>query len=291
MTEVVRALAHPGPTAADRIESLEGRGVAVSGALAPGKSINAAISELMLGAGIRGGTLELEGGALGPFTYVRPALSTDGLHAAWYSAPFTPAGVTRLERANVTFGTRDGAPFVHVHGVWIEPDGRRTGGHMMPHEAFVAEPIAARGWGLAEHGVDAVEDEETAFKLFEPVRLAEPGAPGSGPRTVLARIRPNEDFCGALVTLAQRHGFRRAVVRGSVGSLIQPLYADGHRVADIATEVFVTRGVVAPDASGSLGAEVDIVLVDPQGEMHEGRLVPGQAPVCITFEVVLEEAG
>ncbi|GGH28289.1 DUF296 domain-containing protein [Alsobacter metallidurans] len=289
MSGVIKALAHPGPAPAQRIDSLAGRGISVSGVLEPGLSINEAIARLMAGAGIRGGTLELAGGALAPFTYVRPALSTDGVHAAWYSAPFSPPGVTRLERANVTFGTRDGAPFVHVHGVWAEADGRRTGGHMMPHDAMVAEPIAATAWGLAEHGIDAREDAETVFKIFGPVELADPGPPGSGPRLALARMRPNIDFCGALVALAQRHGFAAARVRGSVGSLIQPLYTSGHRVGDIATEIFVERGVVRRGPSGALEAEVDIVLVDTQGEIHTGRLVPGEAPVCITFEVALEE--
>jgi predicted DNA-binding protein with PD1-like motif len=287
----VTSLRHPGPAHPDRIASLAGRSLSASGALAAGLTINEAIAGFMAGAGIRGGAAALEGGAFAPFRYVMPALSTDGVHAAWYSAPHEPAGVTRLERANATFGLRDGAPFVHVHGVWRESDGRRTGGHLLPHDCVIAEPIGIAAWGVAEHGIEAVEDPETAFKIFHPAPQAGAGgAPASGPRTALARVRPNEDFCGAMAELARRHGFAAAELHGCVGSLIQPLFADGARVADIATEVFVQRGRVARDEAGEWRAEIDVTLVDTQGRIHAGRLVPGECPVCITFEVLMAEA-
>ena len=75
-----------------------------------------------------------------------------------------------------------------------------------------------------------------------------------------------------------------------MGSLIQPLFADGARVADIATEVFVQRGRVARDEAGEWRAEIDVTLVNTQGHIHAGRLVPGECPVCITFEVLMAEA-
>jgi predicted DNA-binding protein with PD1-like motif len=286
----VTSLRHPGPPHPERIARLVGRSLSASGALPAGLTINAAIAAFMQEAGIRGGAAALEGGAFAPFHYVMPALSTDGVHAAWYSAPHAPAGVTRLERANATFGLRDGEPFVHIHGVWRESDGRRTGGHLLPHDCVIAEPIGIAAWGVAEHGIEAIEDAETAFKIFHPARLSTFDVePGSGPRTALARVRPNADFCGAMVELARRSGFEAAELHGCVGSLIQPLFADGGAVGDIATEVFVTHGRVARDDAGAWRAEIDVTLVDTSGEIHAGRLVPGECPVCITFEVLMSE--
>jgi hypothetical protein len=46
---------------------------------------------------------------------------------------------------------------------------------------------------------------------------------------------------------------------------------------------------VRSDESGRLRSQLDIALVDTEGRVHEGRLVPGRNPVCITFELVIEE--
>jgi hypothetical protein len=35
---------------------------------------------------------------------------------------------------------------------------------------------------------------------------------------------------------------------------------------------------------------LDMLVVDMNGRAHEGRLVRGDNPVCITFELVLEAA-
>ena len=34
-----------------------------------------------------------------------------------------------------------------------------------------------------------------------------------------------------------------------------------------------------------------MLVVDMAGTVHEGRLIPGENPVCITFELVLEAVG
>ncbi|MNV68853.1 hypothetical protein D3C71_1617270 [compost metagenome] len=54
------------------------------------------------------------------------------------------------------------------------------------------------------------------------------------------------------------------------------------------TEVFIQRGVIAPDTDDALRAEVDVGLVAYTGEIAEGRLSRGQNPVLITFELVIE---
>lgn len=290
MSARITRLAQPGPVAAERTESLAGHVRSLDFMLEPGLTINEAIARPLVGAGLACATLTLEGGALAPFTYVMPALSPDAEHAAWFSAEHQPAGVTRLERANVTFGERDGAPFVHIHGLWVEADGRRRGGHMMPHATVVAAPIRARAWGFADVGIRADLDPETNFTLFHPVPVAAAaGAQGRGPRGLVARIRPNEDVSLALEALCRRHGFAAAVVRGSVGSIIGAVFEDAPSCDDIATELLVLDGEVAPGADGAPRARLDIALVDTAGVIHQGRLRRGENPVCITFELVLEE--
>src|SRR5262249_57142568 len=82
--------------------------------------------------GFASGTLNIRGGALGPFGYVMPALSKTGENAAFYSDTFRPNGVTHLKLATMTLGVRDGAPFFHCHGIWREADGRISGGPIFP---------------------------------------------------------------------------------------------------------------------------------------------------------------
>ena len=57
----------------------------------------------------------MQGGALGPFAYVMPALSKTGDNAAFYSDTFRPTGITRLKMAAMTVGQRDGAAFKFVN--------------------------------------------------------------------------------------------------------------------------------------------------------------------------------
>lgn len=130
-------------------------------------------------------------------------------------------------------------------------------------------------------------DAETAFTIFHPVPVSAPAADDAGPRTIIARVRPNEDITGALEAICRKHGFAGAHLRGGVGSLIGARYADGGRVEDIATEVFITGGFVSADSSAT---RVEITMVDTKGGITSGDLVRGNNPVCITFELCLEEA-
>lgn len=253
--------------------------------LEPGLSINEAIALPLRAANICAAALTLSGGAFAPFHYLTPALSTDGYHAAWYSETFSPLGETQLQNGNVTFGERDGAPFIHCHAIWIEPGGKRCAGHILPHETIVSQPIQATAWGVETVRMISEPDEETAFTLFHPVPT-EAGIEAEGPRTVIARVRPNEDIIEALEVICRKHDLANATLRGGLGSLVGAQYTDGTKVDDIATEVFVTRGGISPDGSG---AHIEIAMVDTQGNITEGSLLRGKNPVCITFELCLEE--
>jgi predicted DNA-binding protein with PD1-like motif len=248
--------------------------------------MNDAIARPLQAAGVTAASLVLTGGAFNPFHYLMPALATDGHHAAWYSDIFSPVGETRLENGNVTFGERDGASFIHCHAIWTEQDGKRGAGHILPHETIISRPIHAIAWGVEEVRMVSEPDEETAFTLFHPVPLKTTIAANNGPRTVIARVCPNEDIILALEAICRKHDFAAAKLRGGIGSLIGARYGDGSKVDDIATEVFVTRGFVT---CHSTGTRVEIVMVDTQGNVTRGELLRGENPVCITFELCLEE--
>jgi predicted DNA-binding protein with PD1-like motif len=286
-----RRLAQPGPTSPERIESREGEAAVLEFVLEPGLTINEAITRPLLEAGIRGVVVEIEGGALGPFTYVMPAVSPDKDHVASYSRPYVIDGLTRIERASVSVGWWENAPFIHCHGLWIEPDGSRHGGHMMPSKTMIAEPVRARAWGLKTATYLAEDDPETNFTLFRPVSEPAPRFPVAKskerPLGILARVRPNEDICEAVETLCRRHGIGLAVVHG-IGSLIDPEFEDGRTVSSHVTEVLITQGDVRPGRDGIPVASLETAMVDIQGEVHEGRLIRGRNSVCITFEIYLE---
>ncbi|HVX79562.1 MAG TPA: DUF296 domain-containing protein [Bradyrhizobium sp.] len=283
----MRCILQPGPPAPERIQWVEARGRGFSFALEAGLPLLEAISRGFAAEGFVSGTVNISGGALGPFAYVMPALSTTGANAAFYSDTFRPAGVTRLQLATMTLGRRDGAPFFHCHGLWAEADGRVNGGHMLPEETIVAEPFEVEAFGISGAAFVAEPDPETNFRLFGPIASAATGARTTS-RAFALRLRPNQDFATGLEAFCREHGIARARLHGGVGSTIGARFAYGRSVKPFATELAVTTGVVAPNASGELQAVLDVALVDHTGGLAKGRLIRGDNPVLMTMELVLQ---
>jgi predicted DNA-binding protein with PD1-like motif len=283
----MRSIAQPGPPASERIQWVEARGRAFSFTLEAGLPLLEAVRRGFAAEGFAGGTLTLGAGALGPFAYVMPALSKTGENAAFYSDTFRPAGVSRLTMGAMTLGRRDGAPFFHCHALWREADGRRQGGHILPEETVVAEPFEVDAFGLDGAMFTAETDPETNFKLFGPLPAA-PGAARTISRAFALRLRPNQDFAGALETFCRQRGVLRARLHGGVGSTIGACFSDGRSVVPFATELLVRAGAVEPGAGRTLEATLDVALVDYLGGLAEGRLVRGDNPVLMTMELVLE---
>jgi predicted DNA-binding protein with PD1-like motif len=278
----MRGIKQPGPPIAERIQWVEVRGRAFSFTVEAGLPLLEAARRGFAAQGFAGGTLNMTGGALGPFGYVMPALSKTGENAAFYSDTFRPAGVTRLKLATMTLGARDGAPFFHCHGLWREADGRVSGGHMLPEETFVAEPFEVQAFGI-EGAVFAAEvDPETRFKLFGPVP-AQPSGANASSRAFAMRLRPNQDFAGGLEAFCRERGIARARIHGGVGSTIGARFTDGRIIEPFATELAITTGAVASDE-----ATLDVALIDYTGGIGEGRLIRGDNPVLMTMELVLE---
>ena len=282
----MRRLAQPGPAPEERIESLCVPGIALDWALTPGDDLITALTAPLIAAGCRAGSVTFVDVALHPFRYLLPGPARDAAHVAWFSDPHDPTGdpaqATMVEYAAATFGWRDGAPFVHCHGVWTEPDGSRRGGHMLPEECRIAGPGHARGWGSAAARIVVEPDAETNFPLFHP-RPIRPTRDAAPLRLILARLRPNQDLSEALATLCARHGASRATLRGSLGSLIGARFADGRTVPDPATEVLVRDGQIHDGQ-----ARLTLAVIDQTGAVHCGPLAPGENAVCITFEAMLE---
>ena len=286
----MRSIRQPGPPAPERIQWVAARGRAFTFTMQAGLPLLEAARRGLAAEGFGGGVLNIRGGALGPFAYVMPALSKTGENAAFYSDTFRPAGVTHLRLGAMTLGSRDGAPFFHCHALWREADGRAGGGHILPEETLVAEPFKVEAFGIDGALFTAELEAETNFKLFGPVPSSETGATTTS-RAFALRLRPNQDFAGALEAFCREQGVVRAKIHGGVGSTIGARFADGGIVEPFATELLARSGAVSVGAGGGLEAELDIALVDYTGGLAEGRLTRGDNPVLMTMELVLEVVG
>ncbi|MBR0812746.1 DUF296 domain-containing protein [Bradyrhizobium diazoefficiens] len=283
----MRNIKQPGTPVAERIQWVEARGRAFSFMLQAGLPLLEAARHGFAAEGFTNGVLSFRQGALGPFAYVMPALSKTGENAAFYSDTFRPGGVTRTRLGSMTLGTRDGAPFFHCHGLWTEADGRDSGGHMLPDQTVVAEPFEVEAFGIDGATFTAEPDPETNFKLFGPVPAERTGARTTS-RAFALRLRPNQDFAGALEAFCRARGIARAKIHGGVGSTIGARFTHGGVTEPFATELAVTAGLIAPGPSGAPEAALDVALVDYTGGLAEGRLVNGDNPVLMTMELVLE---
>jgi predicted DNA-binding protein with PD1-like motif len=281
----VRRIEQPGIGTPERIQWVECGGRTVALTLPAGVPLLEAVRSGFAAEGFASGTVKLDGLKLSPFAYVMPALSKTPEHAAFYSDIFRPDGGARIGVGAMTFGQRDGGPFFHAHALWVEGDGKRSGGHILPDETMVAETITVPAVGLDGAVFAAEPDRETNFKLFGPVPAPSDGIENG--RFFALRVKPNVDFCGALEAFCAEHGIREAVIHGGVGSTIGARFLDSGVVENFATEVAITEGRVAPGAGGSEAA-IDVALVDYRGVVASGRLVRGDNPVLMTFELVLE---
>jgi len=282
----MRHIEHPGPVAAQRrcVVPCGIRHAEVT--LPPGQSLLGALAAVFAANDATSGVARLRGGSFGPFAYCMPALSPTPAHAVYFSDTHKPQGRVRLESAAVTMGLRDAQPWLHCHGIWHDENGERLGGHVLPADAIISEPIDASVWFLDGAAFDVLPSPETGFSLFEPVadRAARPSDEGP----FVMAIRPNEDFCSALEAECRARGIARARVHGGVGSLIGVTFDDGTEVLPFVTEAFIREGIVTTTESGGLTAQIDVSLVDYLGKLSEGRLRRGENPVLVTFELLVE---
>ncbi|MBK4215141.1 DUF296 domain-containing protein [Paracoccus caeni] len=265
---------HPGPRTADRVQSRRATLRPVAGVLPAGQTVMQAVGDLFATHGCKGGVVWLNGVTCDPIRYVLPAPSTDGLHAAWYSDTHAPAGRWTIHSATASVGLKDGAPFLHCHGIWSD-GGTPQMGHLLPFDSIIATDIRVTGLGAASTWFEALPDTETAFTLFTP----EGGDDGPA---LFARLLPGEDVVTAIETLAARHGIGNARLH-AVGSIDHIHFANGQRVHCHATELRFDGATLADGT-----ATIPIEVVDIDGLIHRGTLTRGANPVGVTLELIIE---
>lgn len=112
-------------------------------------------------------------------------------------------------------------------------------------------------------------------------------------RVAYARIAPNEDLVTGLEKLCLSKGFANAFVRGALGSLVDACLeaSDGSliEVKGPAVEIVSLAGEVRSDENGTPTASLSGVVAGPDGKVYGGPFVSGLNPICVTFEVTLEE--
>lgn len=261
---------HPGPRAETRAVAARASLRSIAGVLPAGRTVMAAVARLFADADCKGGMVWLDGAACDPMRFVLPAASTDGIHAAWYSDTHAPDGPVTIDRATATVGWKDGAPFLHCHGIW-----GGTMGHLLPLDSMLAADARVTGLGAPDAWFEALPDAETGFTLFTPQ-----GA-GAG-RSLLARILPGEDVVTAVEALCARHGIADARLHG-VGSIDHIRFEDGRRMDCHATELRLDGAALTQGR-----ATVSIDVVDIAGTIMHGTLQRGANPVGVTLELIIE---
>jgi predicted DNA-binding protein with PD1-like motif len=251
--------------------------------LEPGRNLVDAVAKPLEAAGITAAGVVLSGVRLEPAKYVIPAFSPTPDHVAYYSATFLPQGPMVIEYANLTFGRKDGKPFLHCHALWRDDTGRPGCGHLLPFDCIVAAPGRTVACGCAGVAMVSEFDAETNFNLFHPVETdGSAVAVATGPG-VVARIRPNQDLITSIEDICSRHGIADAVVHSCIGSLNGVKFDDGRQVDVCPTEILVLDGRVAGGRAG-----MEIALVDVRGNIHKGRPARGRNPILICCELVVQ---
>ncbi len=319
----MRSILHPGIPSQVKISSVSATLESVEVTLNPGSSLLNSMIAALEPFQVQSAVLRLAGGVFEPFCYVMPALSRSKQHSVYFSERYDVAGQVSLESACVTVGLRDNKPWLHCHAVWIEPDGTRRCGHLLPEDVHVAQPIQASVSVLRGATFNVMPDSETNFSLFVPTRpqskqtmtmqAMQPMEPmqamqamqpmqamqATAPHTSLSgtglpqrayalRLSPNVDVCTALENFCAEHQIAQAVIHGGVGSTVGAVFEDDRIVEPFVTEMLIRQGSIQTDANGQLCAQLDISMVDYKGGISEGRLKRGENPVLVTFELVLQ---
>ena len=288
-TPASRFATHKGPLAAERVMAVPVGAIPIDATLPAGAHLVDALASLLEHCNVESAALTMSGGSFGPFAYVIPGLSPDGSQVAFYSETFRPPGPIRLDVAAVTVGTKAGAPFFHCHALWTEAGGRTGCGHVLPDETVIASPIAVRGAGIVGARFEVTPDPETGFSLFMPHATGTTRPEAATPALAI-RLAPNQDLIETLERTGRQAGFRRAVLHGGVASTNQARFIDAPPIEGFATELLVRRGTVRCATDAGAATELDIVIVDHTGAIGAGRLAPGDNPVLMTFEGVLQAA-
>lgn len=267
---------HPGPETDLRMVSAMGEVSRHSVRINAGQILLSAVAQLMDNAGCNSGLIVLDGVNIGPFDYVMPSYSNDNLHAAWYSETHS-CKAARLNNATAIVGQRDGAWWIHCHAFWDTDKGVGMG-HLLPDKVTVAVDATVTLYAFEGGSFDVALDPETAFPIFH-VNGEERGHGNA----FIAKINPHMDIYTAIHKLITEAGFAHASIFG-IGSLVGARFEEGRPM-----ECPISEVLVSPGASWDGSLKLPLHCVDTENEFFYGNVMKGEAPVLVTFELMVVE--
>ena len=274
-----RSIRHPGPATEPRVLAQACTARRLTLRFQPGKPVLDAVAEALSSEGINSAVIEMDAGSFAPLVYVIPAPSPDETHAAWYSDTRRPGGVAQIERLTMSFGRRQGAPFIHCHGIWKHADGFRGAGHLIPHESAFGAEVEGTVYALSGAILDQQADAETNFPLLTPVPsgiLRKEEAPA-----VLLRIKPNTDIHAAVENVAHANGIQNATLHG-ICSLVGCDFADGSHMASYASEALLYDSRIDKGK-----AVIDLGVIGMDAMIFQGTIAREGNTVCIACEILI----
>lgn len=274
-----RLIQHRGVPSAERFHWSRTNVRRIDTVLEPGQTVGDGLAALMRRENCAGGVAHMGGGLLDPCRWYIPAHHPTGELPVWYSNVRDAAGAATFEWASSTLGLANGEPSTHTHGIWRLADGRRFGGHLLPNESVIKQPVSVVAWLSADAGFARKFDAETTFELF----AANGGGQGNG---VIATLRPNGDLTESIEQLAIACGMRDAQVRGT-GSVFDLTAHDGQVHPSDAFEIGIVSGKVVPDGDGVAVRDLALAGVGFDGNPVETKIARGRNRVCVTFELIL----
>lgn len=283
----MRSLKHPGPAGQSLTSVVPARVREVNFKLDVGKPLLAALQHQIESMNAESAVARIRNGCFHPFVYVMPDLSKTPDHAVYFSDRHAPQGVVRLIEGCVTYGSNQGKPMLHCHARWEEADGRMGCGHLLPQDCIIMEPIEVQAWLIDGAQFQVIPDEETNFSLFQPVPLGSKlDQTDSCRQASVIRIGANQDVCETISGICRQHQIQNAHFVGGVGSTIGARFTDGSVVEPHVTELYLNGGRVSWTGSKH-EVSMDVTMIDYQGGISSGRLMPGDNPVLVTMELVL----
>jgi hypothetical protein len=125
------------------------------------------------------------------------------------------------------------------------------------------------------------------------------GRPG---RLVAARLKPGQDVVESLYEIIQAYQIRSGTVR-AIGSLRSatvvypntmefsddPMEAAVFHKIEGPVELGMGYGVFGRNQDGSIAMHIHGLVMDKDGDLRTGNLLPGSAPVLATVELTIQE--
>ncbi len=282
-TAPLRRLRHPGPAQSLRVQVAPCRVTPLRLWLDPGVPLATAVATAFAEAGFAAGWVRLRDATVAGLDYLLPVPADDPGSAPGHGAPHHVAQGGRIVDAGLHLGLCDGAPKLHGHGILQDVGSAPRVGHLLADSGALADRVEVAALGLSGATLQQAADPETGRDLFAP-RTARPVVAGDfGGRALLLGLRPNIDLCATIDRVCARHGILDARIHG-LGSLIGAEFDDAPDLAAPGTEVLLTDGVLRGGES-----RLHAAVSDSDGGFSAGRLTRDRNPVCIGFDILVEE--